>query len=104
MRPTFYVHAYPDALPGAPWGWVTRDPDPGGEKVALWVGMPPAPGCAPGARGQAYIKGPSINGLPLLDYRIVDASGRRVLDHIATAPTAQALLAWLCPGSPGVTP
>lgn len=104
MRPTFHVHAYPDALPNAPWGWLTRDSDGAGEKVALWVGTPPAPGRYYSARVERYNKGPSINGLPLLDYRIVDVNGRRILDSIATLPTAYDILAWLCPGSPGVTP
>lgn len=99
--PSFYVHAYAGALSRAAWGWLTRDPDPSGAKVALWYGVEPVPGRYPGA----WVEWDVVHGFNddggiwfrRAGYRIVGADRRPVAYDIPDEDTAREILAWLCP-------
>lgn len=88
------------SLSGAMWGWVERQRD--GKHVAIWESWRdwPAPGCCPGARIEQYQAGyryAAAGRVPDLRWRVVTSDDRHVLTSIDDEPTADALLAWLCP-------
>lgn len=97
--PVFYIHTYvhyPNTVPAAPWGWLSRDRDPDAPKIALWYYAPPVPGNHPDARDEWYVGRPLFPGEKLYTgWRIVNARGHTIVDRIDSAPAARDVQTWL---------